>query len=596
MRFRTAMRAVAAVGIHALSLGGAFAQQPSFTAHVASATTLEDALAAYAHLKTLLPSIKDPFVHQVDLGAQGVSFRVRVGGLMTKPQAEALCATILAVGHPSCSAEDAHALARTQPGYYGDLLLKFLSDGRNMEVAQPFGFVDSQARKWEVPTGTVTDGASIPQAFWSIIGSPFVGKFRLAAVIHDHYCKTKLRSWADTHAAFYESMIASGEDKKKALLMWAAVYRFGPRWAQNQSVCWGTCAGDPAYLENVDIVPTFVESEYSKIVDRVSAGASSMDDLKEFIDANTVWTPDGIAHGAKLRGFVSGQCINCPRKFVEVDAPPEWYGYGDASGGGQVATPSFKVVNVPAADVLNMRAGKDSTFALVAKIPHNAAGIVMLDRCDTAWCRVRYRKTEGWVNTAFLTLDWHAAPEVSGPGKVAGKSASVQAPENTEGIKGHVQNSYPYPLDLQSAPNTKASSLGKLPPGATAGMSDRCDPTWCFVRYGKIEGWVNTYRLNILSGASPQYELEKVGGHEYVRRCTVSENAKSCEHLIYHVGVRIALAEIGVPRTVCDPAKDALPPGRLGTVLGWLKAHPETLDQDSSVAIRAALKGLFPCS
>jgi len=247
MRFRTAMRAVAAVGIHALSLGGAFAQQPSFTAHVASATTLEDALAAYAHLKTLLPSIKDPFVHQVDLGAQGVSFRVRVGGLMTKPQAEALCATILAVGHPSCSAEDAHALARTQPGYYGDLLLKFLSDGRNMEVAQPFGFVDSQARKWEVPTGTVTDGASIPQAFWSIIGSPFVGKFRLAAVIHDHYCKTKLRSWADTHAAFYESMIASGEDKKKALLMWAAVYRFGPRWAQNQSVCWGTCAGDPAY-------------------------------------------------------------------------------------------------------------------------------------------------------------------------------------------------------------------------------------------------------------------------------------------------------------------------------------------------------------
>jgi hypothetical protein len=131
------MRAVAAVGIHALSLGGAFAQQPSFTAHVASATTLEDALAAYAHLKTLLPSIKDPFVHQVDLGAQGVSFRVRVGGLMTKLQAEALCATILAVGHPSCSAEDAHALARTQPGYYGDLLLKFLSDGRNMEVAQP---------------------------------------------------------------------------------------------------------------------------------------------------------------------------------------------------------------------------------------------------------------------------------------------------------------------------------------------------------------------------------------------------------------------------------------------------------------------------
>jgi SH3-like domain-containing protein len=328
-----------------------------------------------------------------------------------------------------------------------------------------------------------------------------------------------------------------------------------PRWAQNQSVCWGTCAGDPAYLENVDIVPTFVESEYSKIEIACLRAQARWTTSRSSSTANTVWTPDGIAHGAKLRGFVSGQCINCPRKFVEVDAPPEWYGYGDASGGGQVATPSFKVVNVPAADVLNMRAGKDSTFALVAKIPHNADGIVMLDRCDTAWCRVRYRKTEGWVNTAFLTLDWHAAPEVSGPGKVAGKSASVQAPENTEGIKGHVQNSYPYPLDLQSAPNTKASSLGKLPPGATAGMLDRCDPTWCFVRYGKIEGWVNTYRLKILSGASPQYELEKVGGHEYVRRCTVSENAKSCEHLIYHVGVRIALAEIGVPRTVCDPAK-----------------------------------------
>jgi len=168
----------------------------------------------------------------------------------------------------------AFAVTAARAEFIGDL--EFIPAGCEASgmctIKNDFEYKDPAGMRWQTKAQDKTDGASIPSWAQPFVGAPFTKEYIKAAVIHDHYCKTKLRSWADTHAAFYESMIASGEDKKKALLMWAAVYRFGPRWAQNQSVCWGTCAGDPAYLENVDIVPTFVESEYSKIADRVSAG------------------------------------------------------------------------------------------------------------------------------------------------------------------------------------------------------------------------------------------------------------------------------------------------------------------------------------
>lgn len=82
---------------------------------------------------------------------------------------------------------------------------------------------------WCVPKGFITDGASIPRIFWSLIGSPFTGLYRRAALIHDYFYYTKLtpRWYADK--IFLECMKDLGVSYWKRWAMWAAV-RAGAGW------------------------------------------------------------------------------------------------------------------------------------------------------------------------------------------------------------------------------------------------------------------------------------------------------------------------------------------------------------------------------
>jgi hypothetical protein len=124
-----------------------------------------------------------------------------------------------------------HLPATAQGQFKGDLVLTPLPgrDGRTMKVLQPFGYVDSKGLAWDVPAGLVTDGASVPRAFWALF-PPWTGNYRKAAVIHDHYCTTKARTWQETHNVFYEAMLAEGMSEGLAKVLWAAVYNFGPSW------------------------------------------------------------------------------------------------------------------------------------------------------------------------------------------------------------------------------------------------------------------------------------------------------------------------------------------------------------------------------
>jgi Protein of unknown function (DUF1353) len=113
--------------------------------------------------------------------------------------------------------------------FKGEIVITFLSDGRNVRLEQPFAYVDPRDREWSVPAGTTTDGASVPQFFW-IAFPPFTGKYRTAAVVHDYYCQVRTHPWRDTHEVFYSAMRAAGVSEITAKSMYAAVYSFGPRW------------------------------------------------------------------------------------------------------------------------------------------------------------------------------------------------------------------------------------------------------------------------------------------------------------------------------------------------------------------------------
>lgn len=101
---------------------------------------------------------------------------------------------------------------------------------RKMRLLSEISFRDSKNKKWIAPKDSVIDGASIPKFFWRFIGSPFVGHYRRASVIHDVYCVIKTRPRKETNRVFYEMMLCDNVPKFKAKLMYWAVQVGAPKW------------------------------------------------------------------------------------------------------------------------------------------------------------------------------------------------------------------------------------------------------------------------------------------------------------------------------------------------------------------------------
>ena len=112
----------------------------------------------------------------------------------------------------------------------GTVCARWLDDGRFMALCQPLVFTQRGGKVWTAPVGTRTDGATIPPIFWSVIGGPFEGQYRTAAVNHDYECCVKHEAWQDVHRMFFDGMMAKGEALWRANLMYFAAYFFGPRW------------------------------------------------------------------------------------------------------------------------------------------------------------------------------------------------------------------------------------------------------------------------------------------------------------------------------------------------------------------------------
>lgn len=114
--------------------------------------------------------------------------------------------------------------------FTGRLVAELLDDGRRVKLIEKYTYVDPSGEVWEVPAGTIVDGASIPKPFWGLIGGPFEGKYRNASVVHDYYCDEKTRSWKKVHRMFFDAMVEAGVEQRLAKTMYYAVYFFGPRW------------------------------------------------------------------------------------------------------------------------------------------------------------------------------------------------------------------------------------------------------------------------------------------------------------------------------------------------------------------------------
>ncbi len=114
--------------------------------------------------------------------------------------------------------------------FHGSLKLKPVDDGVHMSVLERFSYTDIDGNSLEAKPGFQTDGASIPRALWTLIGSPFTGKYVKAAVVHDVGCISHKYTWQITHRMFYEAMIDSGVEEDYAKVLYFGVRLGGPRW------------------------------------------------------------------------------------------------------------------------------------------------------------------------------------------------------------------------------------------------------------------------------------------------------------------------------------------------------------------------------
>jgi hypothetical protein len=114
--------------------------------------------------------------------------------------------------------------------FEGSVVARWHDDGREMTLVEPFAYLDRSDLRWDATAGSVVNGASIPRAFWTLIGGPFEGRFRNASVVHDVACVERTRPWQQVHRMFYEACRCGGVDIVKAKTMYYAVAHFGPRW------------------------------------------------------------------------------------------------------------------------------------------------------------------------------------------------------------------------------------------------------------------------------------------------------------------------------------------------------------------------------
>ena len=108
------------------------------------------------------------------------------------------------------------------------------NNDRKMGLIEEFWFLDRAGERWTAEAGYEIDGATIPRALWTLVGSPYTGQYRRASVVHDKACDEAVGNPARRRAAdrmFYEACRAGGCSWFEAAVLYAGV-RVGGLWAE----------------------------------------------------------------------------------------------------------------------------------------------------------------------------------------------------------------------------------------------------------------------------------------------------------------------------------------------------------------------------
>ncbi len=114
--------------------------------------------------------------------------------------------------------------------FSGNPKTEWLTDGavedRNMRLLEDFEYRDPAGRTWPAPAGVMVNGASIPEPLWTLVGSPYVGHYRRATVVHDVACEDPSVDRKEADVMFFHACRCGGCSLRQAWLLYVGV-RFG---------------------------------------------------------------------------------------------------------------------------------------------------------------------------------------------------------------------------------------------------------------------------------------------------------------------------------------------------------------------------------
>ncbi|MFN0314826.1 MAG: DUF1353 domain-containing protein [Burkholderiales bacterium] len=135
--------------------------------------------------------------------------------------------------------------------FEGKVVVEWIDDPFvvTMRLVEDFKFRQARGKVWTAPRGQVLDGKGMPPLFRTLVGMPFDGGFRKAAVVYDAAAHRMTEPWEDAMRMFYEAALAEGVPPAEAKVMYMVLATQGSRWEVLGTKCFGSCHGDAKFLE-----------------------------------------------------------------------------------------------------------------------------------------------------------------------------------------------------------------------------------------------------------------------------------------------------------------------------------------------------------
>ncbi|HSH39313.1 MAG TPA: DUF1353 domain-containing protein [Chthoniobacterales bacterium] len=137
--------------------------------------------------------------------------------------------------------------------FSGPVETRWENDGVTMVLLNELRYTDPYGQVWVAPVGSKVNGASIPRAFWSIIGGPFEGKYRNASVLHDVAYEEQKVSPQEADLMFYNAMRCAGVGATTAKTMYYVLLRHGRHWKHRQALPSNQPPNRPSAVAPADI-------------------------------------------------------------------------------------------------------------------------------------------------------------------------------------------------------------------------------------------------------------------------------------------------------------------------------------------------------